>query len=438
MSLRKQIINFGILFKNDVLYSSDSCIRSVLDLARFSIAFASNLVRDSQLVEITHEPTLMSELKNLLAQKGKQLLISREHVLFKFFTNSGGDTIAICTTYPSSDDLKSLGIADLTMDQLAAQSRIFMETLGKRFTEVVDVDSITQLRPDLQDFESVSERLELNKIMSLLYDEAVQASQVIFQDDHARLDKDEASRPKKTCTLLFTSVMNGSLPVASRFFRKLEGLFKVNLDALSDSGAVIENLISAQMSTIVTSSISIAKTMIRQVEIKVAGDMQEETLYITFFPIKNEFSLVMMAIGDPTTLRFLTEATARTLEGVDVLDERFTGNLEGFEVVNNILHSIPSVNDARDMTLDDAEIFTEADLTADLDASEGTGPSSLQFAKMIILQSQINSAIHRLDIAEASKLTKLLCLLSLKVGNKFLATYCQIKFDALTARSKAS
>src|SRR5271157_626704 len=126
MALRKQPVNIGILFKDSVLYSTDPGIRPVLDLARFSISFASNLVLDSQLVELIYEPSLLLQLKNIyrVQEAGTQTLITREHVLFDFFTNQRGDTIAICATYPSADDLKSLEIANLTFDQLSAQARI--------------------------------------------------------------------------------------------------------------------------------------------------------------------------------------------------------------------------------------------------------------------------------------------------------------------------
>jgi hypothetical protein len=70
---------------------------------------------------------------------------------------------------------------------------IFMEALGKRFADVIDLDSIMQLRPDIEDFDSVVQLLQLNRTMTSLYDEVMQACQVIFQDDHARLDRSNSN-----------------------------------------------------------------------------------------------------------------------------------------------------------------------------------------------------------------------------------------------------
>lgn len=301
MALRKQLASFGILFKDDVFYASDLDIRPILHLAKFSVSFAQNLVRDSELSEFTHEPSMVlqqGEEKRSRAE-GKLNMITREHVLFKFLTNKAGETIAICTTYPSNEDLKNLDIVDMTPEQLKAQARAFLDALAEHVVGAFDFDNIVLGKYTQEQI------LGLHQTMYDLNDEIAQASQVIFRDMHAQLERET---PETNCTLLFASVMHVSVPCASRFFENMEGFFKVRIDSDAASvSSIIENLISAQLSTIVTSSLSIAKTMIRAVELKIRGTTREENLHITFYPIKNNYSLALIAKGNPETLRFFTD-----------------------------------------------------------------------------------------------------------------------------------
>jgi len=453
---RKQPINIGILFKENVLFSSDPDLRPVLDLAKFSISFASNLLRDSQLVEIVHKPisSLQHESQDGLQDDGAAEVILREHVLFKFLTNQAGETLAICATYPSEEDLKVLDIASLTSNQLVAQEKAFIDTIARRFTELVDLDSLSQLRPDLQDFDSMSRLLQLHQLMNEFHREILQASQVIFKDDHADVES-VASHPMRACAFLFASVMHGSVPCASRFFKNLGGFFKMKISAGSQNAdSIIENLISAQLSTIVTTALSLAKTMIRQVDLQINDSVSAESLHITFYPVKNEYTIVFIAKGDPTALRYFTETTARNLANVQVLDERFTGNMEYFEPIVQFLNTLPPVFEL-DPTSEDYTELDQLDLELEVLAldSEGKiprndeeggnrekkhrdfGTEDIQFlkftSKLLELLSDTNHAISQAQFDSAAKAAKLLCLLSIKIGNKVLAYYFENKFNSV-------
>jgi hypothetical protein len=394
-------------------------------------------------------------------EDGTSRMITQEHVLFKFLTNKAGETLAICATYPSEEDMKLLDIANLTSNQLDAQEKAFMETIARRFCEAIDLDSLSQLRPDLKDFDSVSRLLQLHQVMNELHREIVQGSQVIFKDDHADVDRQVMKRAHK-CEFLFASVMNGSVPCASRFFKNLGGFFKMRISAGSQNAdSIIENLISAQLSTIMSTALSLAGTMIRQVDLQIMESSTEESLHITFYPVKNEYSIVFIAKGDPTALRFFTETTARNLVNVKVLDEKFRGNMACFEPLVQFLNTLPpafalDVGTVYDSELDQLDLelevldlnSTKRKLNDDVEPLDQRnkmhefGAVDIQFAKfmskLLDLLSETNHALGQNQIDVAAKTAKLSCLVSLKIGNKILAYYFENKFNILNRLTTTS
>ncbi len=410
MALRKQPVNVGILFEDNVLYTSDPDIRPILDLAKFSISFAKNLVRDAELSELVHEPSMalqQGDVKKMPAE-GKLHLITQEHVFFKFITNTAGETVAICVTYPSSDDLKVLDIATLTIDQLMSQANAFVDIFAKRFVEVVNFTDIT-----LATF-TQAQKLELYQTMTDLFEEVVQASQVILKDDYASLDP-PTSNLASDCTFLFASAMYGSVPCATRFFENMDGFFRVRIDAGSDAPSIIENLISAQLSTIVTTSLSVAKTMMRSVELQIKGAVREGVIHITFYPIKNNYSLVFIAKGNPGTLRFFTEATANILASLPALDARFTGDLGCFEQVSQILKNIPPTIESQDKELDLDEIAEDlySEVLVDDDTVNNHQKKEREREEKIVHATTYdilkNMTLHKLDYILQSYENKRVC-----------------------------
>jgi hypothetical protein len=452
MALRKQPVNIGILFEDNVLYTSDPDIRPILDLAKFSISFAKNLVRDAELAELVHEPSMALQQGDVkkMNTESKLLLITQEHVLFKFITNTAGETIAICAIYPSTDDLQTLDIATLTIDQLTNQANAFINIFAKRFIDAVNFMDIT-----LASY-TQAQKLELYQVMTDLFEEVMQASQVILKDDYASLDPPRSSQ-SGDCAFLFASAMYGSVPCATRFFENMDGFFRVRIDAGSDAPSIIENLISAQLSTIVTTSLSVARTMMRSVELQIKGAVREDVIHITFYPIKNNYSLVFIAKGSPATLRFFTEATANILANLPALDARFTGDLGCFEQVIQVLKNIPPTIESQDKELDLDEIaedlYTEV-LVDDDTMSKGqkkekdkeeesevpVDENDLQFNKiknkLFKVQGELNSAMASNNLKAAAKKAKDIWNMSVKIKNKLLAMYYESKFTAIADRSK--
>ena len=447
-------INIGILSKNDVLYVSDSNIQPILDLARYSISFGKNLFRDSQLVEFSHEPFDLpprSAIENTRDNGSFQPAV-QENVLFKFLANKSGDTIAFCATYPSDEDLKANDIASLSIEQFLAQKKAFMQAITKRFVEVMDIEALFNA-PENHTAKSIS-RFLLNQIMSDLHREIVQASQLLFKDDHASLDRFAETRPRN-CTFIFSAVMHDSIACASRFFRNLSGIFKLKMSENTQyADTLIGNLIAAQLSTIISSAVTLAKTRIRQVDLKVLDSETEEFFHVTFHPVKNDYILVIFAKGDPIALRFFTETTARTLASMKIFDTTFTGNVAAFKTVEQFLDTLPSAFDfnASNGTCEEIDYLQQEvdaldddlneQLNSDNDKNEQNGlilgsvESEVRlFAKfkpqLHSLQLQTNREIDQNKLELAARKAKLSCLLSLKIGNKILGYYYGKKFNDL-------
>ena len=294
--------------------------------------------------------------------------------------------------------------------------------------------------------------------MTDLFEEVMQASQVILKDDYASLDPPRSSQAGD-CTFLFASAMYGSVPCATRFFENMDGFFRVRIDAGSDAPSIIENLISAQLSTIVTTSLSVAKTMMRSVELQIKGAVREGVIHITFFPIKNNYSLVFIAKGSPATLRFFTEATANILASLPALDARFTGDLGCFDQVTQVLKNIPPNIESNDKELDLDEIaedlYTEVlvdddsagkiqkkekERDKDEETEEPADENDMQFHKiknkLFKVQGELNSAMASNNLKVAAKKAKDIWNMSVKINNKLLALYYESKLTMLADRSK--
>jgi hypothetical protein len=199
----------------------------------------------------------------------------------------------------------------------------------------------------------------------------------------------------------------------------MESFFRITVECESNVCEVIENLISAQLSTVISTSQSIAHTSIRMVELRVIEGDQRESMYITFLPIKNDFVLVLIAKGSHTTLRFFTEATAAMLGGIDELDEPFTGEMSRYGRLEENLKKIPSTIESGagrdDWTMDDMIDDMELDeVPKDKNKAKSQGknattnlPSNVKLTKeqetLIKLQREINQLVTSGKFKNASK-----------------------------------
>ncbi|MHA1681368.1 MAG: hypothetical protein ACTSUE_10190 [Promethearchaeota archaeon] len=443
--VRKFPVNFGIIYEDNVLYSSDMEIASLLDLAKFSISFASNLVKDSELLRFTHEPSLAGhDATEVEKIDSDLLLIRREHVIFKFLKNKRGETVTVCMTYASADDLKDLGFTSVTPQQLASQANSFIDAYAQAFKEAVHFDYISFSELSQEEF------LQFHQTTIALFEEVKRITDIILLDTfpyHGNLSVDSE---KGDCQFLFASLMNGSVPVASKFFEKMEGFFKIRVDTeVGSLNMIIENLISAQLSTIMSTARSISHTMIRQVEIRVRNPHIDDKIYIGFYPVKNDFSIVFISRGSPTTLQFFTQATAAVMMEMEVLDEKFTGDLSQFEPLRAFINDIPSsISHPDGGNLDDLMEDISFDIIVkdkgdgrkiiNFKRKKNTGiddPKEAQFFKtrdqFLTKQEELNNILGERKFKAALKKIKSLLDLSHKIDHVILSRYYGKKLAVL-------
>jgi hypothetical protein len=435
MAIRIQLVNVGILREGEVLFVSDPEIANVLELAKFSMSFAMNLVRNSQVVAFIHEPTpgSMDNLNRASLEDTK--VIMREHVVFKAIMNQYNEEVYICAVYPSNDDLKVCGWSNLTPEGLERQATSFLEAFAHRFVESTSFNLVP-----MRDW-SQEQMLGFHQIMHDLFEETVKAVPVILTDEYPMLE--ESVQQSNECTFLFAGVMYNSIPVATRSFENMEGFFRITTECDSDVCSVIENLISAQLSTVISTSQSIAHTNMRMVELRVVEDKRRESMFITFFPIKNDFVLILIAKGSATTLRFFTEATASMIGDIKALGEPFTGEMKRYGHVEETLKTIPPSIETG--TIDD--VFDDIDLDIvskdkSRDRSQGkkiyTGlPSNVKLSKeqetLIKAQREINELVTSGKYKSASRKSKDAADKAKQNINRLLELYYDNKYRLLQA-----
>ncbi|MHA1714986.1 MAG: hypothetical protein ACTSXP_05050 [Promethearchaeota archaeon] len=343
MAERKEPFNIGIIFNDKTLYTSDMSIKPVIELARFSISFANNLVRHAKLRSITHEPIVDSAYPD--SWDSKEYHVIREHILFKNIKNKFGEELTFCITFPSIDDLKSMELSrGLTTTELKFLAESVLDAFINEFKDVTGFGVSPLSKMD--QFQT----LEFHRKMMDLFEQMTHALDIILVDQDPDIGIFE-KRSSSKCEFLFVSVMHGSVPCCSRFFTDMADFFKITYDEeKSDVSFVLENLLSAQLSTIISTSISLANTTIRQIEILYQEENTEDTIYLTFHTIKNNYILALISKGNPRILQFFTRSTASTLSESPVLNRQFTGDLSPFDSIKDFLNTIPPFIEAKQET----------------------------------------------------------------------------------------
>ncbi|MHA1791145.1 MAG: hypothetical protein ACTSVI_00790 [Promethearchaeota archaeon] len=447
MAIRKFPINVGIIFEGGVFYSSDMEIAPVLELAKFSISFTQNLVKNARLLRIVHEPSLAGPRAGALQVEqsldADYYFITTENVLFNFISNKAGEKLIICLTYPSAEDLRSLEMADLTKKQLDALAACLLSAYTKTFRENINFDE-TSFGKMIQE-----NGLRVHELAIDLHEDLKNMVGIIFTDEFPHADgigfseKDE----KEGCQIIFACAMNESVPVASKFFENMEGFFRIKVDSKPENiNDIIQNLISAQLSTIFTTSKSLASTMIREIEIKIEGEKAKNNLYISFYPIKNNYSLVFISKGNPDTLKFFTQAMAEVLKGMDVLDNKFVGEINSLAPLQEFINNLPSkIEAATEDNLD--SLIENIDLGIVIDekrkARKKRKKSQLDKdnIKEILFwknkdslfnkQKELNDVLIGSKIKNALKKIQSIIDLSKKIKNEILVNYYKEKQESL-------
>nr|MDO8118146.1 hypothetical protein [Candidatus Sigynarchaeota archaeon] len=422
------------------IYTSDLDVRPVLELARFSMSFAKNLVHGGELVGIVHEPGENDGKGCKIEEPGMSGIISREHIIFKHITLPNDDIgLYVCATYPSSEDLKSLGITNLKPDELSAQATQFMNAFSRLLIQELDLEHVP-----LSTY-TQSQALQFHETMMRLFDDVLHASQIIFTDEFP--SRDARVPESNECQFLFASIMAGSIPLASRFFENMERYFAFTVETQDNVASILEQLIGAQLSTIISTGRSLANTAMRQVELvlDMPGDYAER-LFINFHPIQGEYTFVLVAKGNPITLGFFLQATAEGLSSFDYFNKVFSGDISEFGNLPQFLSTIPRLVSFEEQGLEldgmvedlDMEVVATSAKPAMRGESQELGADILDEQgkkyykarkELLKLQREINRDLSEGKAKNASKKMKALLELATKTENLVLKYYYEEKLD---------
>ncbi len=404
------MISLGIVHDNKVVYTSDLDVRPILELARFSISFAQNLVHGGELVGLIHEPGEGDVKGYKVDDGGISGIVTREHIIFRTIKGKGDDSgLCLCATYPSCEDLKSLGIATMKPRDLEAQASEFMKALSRVVVEMLDLENVP--------FSTYTQNqvLQFHETMMRVFDDVLHASHVIFTDEFPVMDS--IASGSNECQFLFASVMAGSIPLASRFFEDMEGYFTFTVDANENVASILEHLIGAQLSTIISTGRSLASTAMRQVELALQyPGGRAERLFISFHPIQLDYCLVIIAKGNPQTLDLFLGATAETIDSLGLFDKPFSGDVSEFAGLPPFLAGIP-----RQVSFEDNGLELD-DLVEDLDLEVVTGKG----------KGVLSHAIPEPDVADTDERAKK----SYKARKELLKMQRELNRDLSEGKSK--
>jgi hypothetical protein len=316
----------GILERGDnILWSSSIEITHYLLLVKYAISFAQN-VRDGRLDEIGHIPYQgVDHLEN--------------HVMFvrtkAFYDSREKEEIVLnfCLDYAESelrDKAVAMQLLDLFIDKILERVKI----KGKL---------IEKISVSPAEFESISDDV---------YREVMGTRQLMAEIETGFM-LGEPDRREKTMKLLFSAVSVQGLPIASHFYEDMVSHFRINVSESEDAHSILENLISAQLSTLSYES-TIQGTSCTHLSFKFTDffSFTERQLTINFFPVivndtgrkillQDDFSFIVMNEGDPDLAHVFQMSVTPLFAQTGLFNEKFSGNVTKYTAVKELLSRFP-------------------------------------------------------------------------------------------------
>ncbi|MHA1680746.1 MAG: hypothetical protein ACTSUE_07045 [Promethearchaeota archaeon] len=315
-----------------------------MSLIKFAISFAQNII-DGRLDAICHTPFIVNsqEVEN-----------PEEHFLIiqtKTFQERKEDiTINFCIDYTESD-IPNRSIAEGLLD-------LFVE----KFLDRIKIKSkiIRKIEQDNESFMETCDEIFQETIKSLDLMSGDFAS-FLLQDD------DDQERKMK---LLFSSISVQGLPVATKFYSDMSSHFRFTTmdEEEMDTNTVLENLISAQLSTLLFQSL-VHGTNCNYIIIHFSDlvTLSQRTIAINFFPVsssvdegdqttgdgeqttgeshnmidKEGFFFIIMSEGDPSVVKLFQRSISPLITDTGLLAEKFNGNVTRYHSLETILNNFP-------------------------------------------------------------------------------------------------
>ncbi|HME52354.1 MAG TPA: hypothetical protein VKM55_09065 [Candidatus Lokiarchaeia archaeon] len=311
--------------KDHVLWFSSSEISRYMILVKYATSFAQN-IRDGRLEEIGHVPFLQN------AQAVDQL---ENHVMFvktKVFSEKKDElVIHFCLDYPESE-LKSRPLANQLLD-------LFID----KVLDKVKIKSKLIEKIDGQDDEFTS-------TCDNIFREVMTTHKLMEQVETGFL-LDAPDAKVKSMILLFAAISVQGLPIAAEFYEDMTSHFRVNVTKSDNKSSILENLISAQLSTLGYES-AVQGTSCMYLSLKFTDFMtfRERQLTVNFFPITDEnrrimqaddFTFIIMNEGDPELAHVFQMSMSPLISQTGLFNEKFSGNVMKYDAVKHILDQFP-------------------------------------------------------------------------------------------------
>jgi hypothetical protein len=311
--------SIGILEKTDTVlwYSSQDIVR-YMTLLKYAISFAQN-VRDGRLEEVGHTPFQgVDRLEKHFLFVKTQVLEGKKSIVLNF-----------CFDF-SESELKSKSWAkhivkifvEMFLDRVKVRGNFVEKVHGKQ--------------------------VEFATICDDIFNQTMVGSNLILDDD-LLLDPPQAKN--KTIVLKFSAIAIQGIPIAAKFYENMAKHFKMTISKSDDTRAVLENLILAQLSTLLFQSLE-KGTACNHLIIKFTdfSSFIERNLTINFLPIlqgeaaipgPDDYSLITICEGDPELAFLFQRSVSPLVSETGLLKEKFNGNVARYKSLTDLLGQFP-------------------------------------------------------------------------------------------------
>ncbi|MBD3187067.1 hypothetical protein GF325_09585 [Candidatus Bathyarchaeota archaeon] len=320
---------FGILEGNEtVLWFSSREIDSYMSLIKFALSFARN-IRDGRLDAICHTPFRIHEQEVNHSEEHRLLLKSKT-----FEDKRESITLHFCMDYPTSE----------IQDKSIAGS--LLELFIEKFIDAMKVKRkvLDKIMADPTDFTAKCDEI---------FSETMMSYNLISEDAASFLVNAPQERSKKM-DLLFSCISVQGLPVATMFYQDLSSHFRFTAMEEDEKDTILENLISAQLSTLLFQSLEKGTTCnYMLIRFSDFVSFTERNISINFFPIKSinstettpltpdKFFFIVMSEGDPGLVKLFQSSISPLLAETGLLSEKFNGNVNRYRSLVKILEKFP-------------------------------------------------------------------------------------------------
>lgn len=310
---------------DNVLYFSSTDIAHYMELIKHAISFATN-IRDGRLEEISHTPYM---------QHGSPLDTRETHVMLvttrSFMSKNNEIVLHFCMDYLTSELDKDI-------------ARQLLDVFIEGFQERVKIKGkfLEKLKDSNDEFLSTCDEL--------YHDTMVRLDLMTSQEVDFLLDVQDQERC--VMNLLFSSISVQGLPVVAKFYDNMVAHFRVNVSGSEDPNFVLENLISAQLSTLFYQSL-LQGTSCNYIVLRFTDfiSFTERILTVNFFPISNDdgqrvmkqddFAFIIMSEGDPEMVTMFQSSVTPMLAATGLLSEKFNGNVTKYASLASLLEKFP-------------------------------------------------------------------------------------------------